>query len=290
MSSNIECYSVRQLSPFIGNIQIVQANYCRALSSDGIIWQIQASCETHQQAWGIFDDEYVPRRYVLYGSWDRKNGFSHLPLDPMLDVPDIRHVNDTLISTLKENLHRLPFQQRDNFECWMLDKHTSLPLALLASTINQQMIQHIQPGPWQAIPQQIKNESRALLSESDISTLEAGINKQSKQHCWYQRLNDGSGRLLSDHQHLINSDQFPELLINTELLAEPVRDIANQYIKWQSPRLLSLQFLQASTRHTLEQSAQHYAVDTHRRLSIYPEPLSQHILNKIKVELKIRGQ
>lgn len=290
MSSNIECYSVRQLSPFIGNIQIVQANYCRALSSDGLIWQIQASCETHQQAWGIFDDEYIPRRYVLYGSWDSQNGFSHLPLDPMLDVPGIKHVNDTLISALQENQHRLPFQQRDIFECWMLDKETSLPLALLASTINQQMIQHIQPGSWQAIPQQLKNESRALLSASDISLLESGINSQSKQYSWYQRLDDGSGRLLSDSQNLIDANNFPELLLNTQLLAESIRDIANQYLKWQSPRLLSLQFLQPSTRRKLEQSAQHYAIDTHRRMSIYPQPLSQHILNKIMVELKIRGQ
>lgn len=290
MCSTIECYSVRQLSPFVGNIQVVEADYCRALSADGRQWQIQASCETHQQLWKITDDAYLPRRYVLYGSWNKQHGLSSLPLDPMLDVPDLQHINNTLIKTLQNSEISLPFAQRDNYECWLIQQHTSLPLALVASVINQHMIPHIQDKPWQAMPQQEKLDSLPeQLTSSDIAQLESSINQQARQFLWFKRLDDGSGISIADASIILSADNFPELLINVALLPESIQTIATHFINWQSPRLLSLQWLCKSTRQQLEQAAQHYAVQTSKRLSIYPQPLNDKIHNKIMVELKIRG-
>lgn len=289
MSSNIQCYSVRQLSPFVGNIQIVQADYCRALSSDGYQWQIQASCETHQQVWNISADEYIPRRYVLYGSWDIDSGLSSLPLDPMLDVPSLEHIENTLLKTLQHSNKNLPFDQVDHYECWLIDQLTSLPLAMLNSVTHDFMIQHTQSKLWQAVPQQQSLCSLPdSLTEANIQDLEKSINQQADKFIWFKRLENRSGSSITGDELYLPENAFPELLINETLLSEPVRSIAKNFINWQSPRLLGLHFLSPASRSRLEQAAQHYARDTSKRLNIYPYILSDKVLNKILVEMKLR--
>ena len=294
MPSDIQCYSVRQLSPFVGNIQVVQADYCRALSSDGIQWQIQASCETHQQEWNISNDEYIPRRYVLYGSWNKHSGISTLPLDPMLDVPSLEHIENTLIKSLLDSNVELPFDQVDNYECWLTLQPDAQPLALLNSVTHEYMIPHELPKRWQAIPQQQSLSSLPdTLTENDIFHLENYINQHGTQHVWFKRISNRSGvgvRVsVTDPYITLPATDFPELLINESLLPESFRSIAHELISWQSPRLLGLHFLSSCSRSRLEQAAQHYALETSKRLSIYPCSLSDKILNKILVEMKIRG-
>lgn len=289
MTPRIECYSVRQLSPFVGSIQIIQTEYCRALSSDGIQWQIQASCNTNHQEWELSSDNYIPRRYVLFGSWNNANGFSGLPLDPMLDVPPLDHIKNTLIKTLQDPQLTLPFEPEDNYECWLIDRKSSLPLAIVHSATHDYMIPHIQQKPWQAIPQQQLQPLPDCLPASGIQTLETTINTQSCQHLWFKRDLSGTGHSLSSTPCTVTAEYFPELLFNIDLLPSSLHDIAQHYINWQSPRLLGLYFLSSPCRQRLENSAQYYALETGKRLAIYPQPLSKHILTKIQVELKIRG-
>jgi len=290
MTSTIDCFSVRQLSPFVGNIQIVQADYCRAMSSDGIHWQIQASCETHQQVWNISEDEYIPRRYVLYGSWDQNNGFSSLPLDPMLDVPSLTHIENTLINTLQHKTIKLPFPHRDRYECWLIDTLTGKPLAITNSATHEYMIPHMPNKPWQAIPQQQSFGSLAgKLTAEDVHDLESCINQSTSISEWFYRHDDNSGSSLSDKTRTLSGNNFPELLINQALLPDTLQSAVTNYIHWQSPRLLSLHSLSSKTRHQLELAAQSYALETSKRLNIYPVQLDPGIYNKIMVELKIRG-
>lgn len=289
MSLNAKYYSVRQLSPFVGYIQIVDVDYCRALSSDGSNWQIQASCETHQQIWGISVNEYIPRRYVLYGSWSKSQGISTLPLDPMLDVPSLEHINNQLIHQL-ENMPALPFKPADHLECWLIDVTTKTPLALLASATSEVMIPHVRLQFWQAIPQQdAKRPFPDNLSLVDIQQLENYINTHTNETVWFNRNTQKNAQLPTGPNDLPADFQFPELIFNISLLPEHLQKIAAEFIRWQSPRLLSLRSLSPATRQQLEQQAQHYAIETHKRMSVYPQALNPKIHNKIMVELKLRG-
>lgn len=292
MSYAARYYSVRQLSPFVGNIQIIEVDYCRALSSDGQQWQIQASCETHQQIWQIAEQAYVPRRYVLYGSWSKSLGFSSLPLDPMLDVPDQQTIQQGLISAL-ENQPALPFPPLDDYECWLIDQASAQPLALLASVTDTQMIPHLQLGRWQAMPQQTGNNPLpAELSSQAVNELEQQINRQGQHRQWFKRLPDTSGQPLDEQYqpaHNSGAVPLPPLLFDSLLLPASLRDTADALIRWQSPRLLSLHHLDPALRQRLEQYCQHFAVETRQRLHTYPVPLSEKVFNKIQVELKIRG-
>jgi hypothetical protein len=292
MSSAARYYSVRQLSPFVGNIQIIEADYCRALSSDGQQWQIQVSCETHQQIWQIAEQAYVPRRYVLYGSWSQQLGFSSLPLDPMLDVPDLQHIQHGLINAL-ENQPALPFPPLDDYECWLIDQASDQPLALLASVTDTQMIPHLQLGRWQAMPQQTGNNPLPDdLKLESVSTLEQQINQQGRHTQWFRRRPDGNGQALDKQYHSAQhstATPLPPLLFDASLLPASLHHTAEALIRWQSPRLLSLHHLDPTLRQQLEQFSQHFAVETRQRLHTYPVPLSEKVFNKIQVELKIRG-
>ena len=289
MGQTLSYYSIRQLSPFVGTIQIVEGDYCRALSSDGQHWQIQASCETHQQKWAINDERYTPRRYVLYGSWHKDTGLSTLPLDPMLDVPDPASVKESLIKKLKHCEAKLPFPQLDHYECWLLDSDRQQPLALLASATHEVMIPHVQRNNWLAIPQQ----EQAQLSNHSLKTsaaeIENYINQHNSGHCWIKNKPQQTPRPIDSACELTLNTPLPELLVNSELLPDSLSKAYEELIDWQSPRLLSLHNLSDATRQQLEQLAQHHAQETFRRSGIYPQPLQQSVLNKISVELKIRG-
>jgi len=289
MAPRIECYSVRQFSPFVGSIQIVQTEYCRALSSDGKQWQIQASCNTNHEEWELSAENYIPRRYVLFGSWSMDLGFSGLPLDPMLDVPSLDHIKNTLIKTLQDPGLVLPFEPKDIFECWLMDRESSLPLAIVHSATHDYMIPHIQHKPWQATPQQQLQALPDSLPASAIHKLETAMNAQSDHYKWFKRTPSGDGYTLDTPSCKVDAEHFPELLFNTELLPLSLGDIALDYINWLSPRLLGLHFLSSANRQKLEKSAQYYALETSKRLAIYPQALNQQILTKIQVELKIRG-
>lgn len=251
--------------------------------------QIQASCETHQQMWQIAEQAYVPRRYVLYGSWSKSLGFSSLPLDPMLDVPDLQSVQQGLINAL-ENRPALPFPAQDDYECWLMDQASGQPLALLASVTDPQMIPHLQLSRWQAMPQQTgSNPLPTDLSAEALSSLERQINLQGEHTQWFRRLADGTGQPLEPADKHSNTLPLPPLLFDASLLPAAQRDTAEALIRWQSPRLLSLHHLEPSLRQQLEQYCQHYALETRQRLHTYPVPLSEKVFNKIQVELKIRG-
>lgn len=288
MSAGLACYSVRQLSPFIGNIQIIEADYCRALSSDGQAWQIQASCETHQQVWNISNDEYVPRRYVLYGSWSRQQGFSSLPLDPMLDVPALSHVKHQLIDHMEHCCQRLPFVPRDHYEYWLIDEQSQRPLALTASTTEQRIIPHIRPARWQGLSRQDESAIAAMSLER-LGSLEQQVNLQGRSGQWFQRHHDGRIEALDSSLGNYAQQDFPPYLVEPDLLPADHQATCRQLIDWQSPRLLTLPWIDTSSRQQLAELARHHALETRRRWALYPVPLAQDIINKIQVELKIRG-
>lgn len=294
-----ETYSARQLSPFTGNVQIIKMPFARALSLDGKIWQIQTICESHQQQWNINTD--IQRRFIIYGSWDIHNQLSRLPIDPSLDVPDESIIMRYLITEIKNNLDNLPFKPRDFYECWLLTREADLPVTLLASCTDENLIS--------LLPQIMRWRSRSgteteftgiptIYPDNPFIMLEDKIHERTStplRSQWFLRNADRSGSGLHGQQlkadlqgRLLASSDFPELLLNTNWDDTNLSQLTNDYIHWQAPRLLTLHHLSSTTRSMLESLAQHQPIEVFRYYKNYPDIINQELINKILVEAKLR--
>lgn len=293
-------YSIRQLSPFKGCIHIVSLPYARAVTNDGINWQIQVSCEVHQQQWNIHNDPAIQRRYIFYGFWTETAGLSSIPLDPTLDVPDESYVEELLIDAIQQALPELPFAPADLYELWALDKKTHLPIALLRSATSPHQLDQIDFSRWRASDQAGHDfhPQRVSCNTDPVLTLQDVINDETccpPTAQWFLRENNGSGQGLQGqnldtelmHRHLTRL-QFPELLIR-ENWSEPfTRMLVEDYHHWLSPSLLTLNHISETTRQRLEDAAVNRALDVSRRYKLYPAITRSKWLNRILVETKLR--
>ena len=298
--STTEAYSIRQLSPFRGTVQILSSEFARAVSADGLQWQIQVSCEVKQQQWGIMNSPEVQRRYVLYGMWSPQRDLSSLPLDPMLDVPDDRMIEASLLTPLRELANTIPFTAGDPYELWLLHGKTHSPIALIASARNDFTLGQITASRWRASSsrQQQFHPPRAVCTSDPVLMVESLINN----HCssplmaqWFYREADRSGRGLGG-PHLpetlidrrLPMEAFPELLIAEDWPDDNARLLAEDYHHWLSPQLLLLPHLSEATRQRLELAAQQHALAVSRLHHLYPAIADQKIMNRILVEARLR--
>ena len=281
-------------------IQVVKTDYARAISTDGINWQIHASCETHQQQWGIHDQPDTQRRYILYGMWTQKNWLYTVPLDPMLDVPDDTIIRQKLIPLLEQHLGDIPFPQQDNYELWLLHAQDKLPVALLSSAIDAHTLHNIHASRWRA---QSTSGATFTVRQAQCSTdpllkIEQLINNSSTSPItgqWFKREKDGSGSGilgLNIDDQLINrtvaAENFPQLLLRSSWPDANMQLLIDEYHQWLAPRLLCLHHIDNTTRELLELAASQQALETSRLHSLYPKIINQKVMNKIMVEARLR--
>lgn len=298
--SSPQLYSARQLSPFIGLVYVVNISLARAISSDGIFWQIHVSCETQQHRMGL-NEAGIARRYVLWGVWSKQSGLKAMPLDPMLDVPNDSVIEQDLIPALESSLQHLPFAQRDHHELWILDSLENLPVALIATRTDASNLDQIKPGHWRASTHSKRDfkPARAITATEPLLKLEQLISDNTCcpiRSQWFLRdaNGDGAGICAQNldenlHQRWLKKENFPELLIREDWPNEQTKLLAEDYHNWLSPQLLTLQGLTASTRARLELAAQSYAVETGRLLHLYPDIIDQKVINRIQVEARLRS-
>ncbi len=293
-------YSIRQLSPYRGTVQILSSAYARAVSADGVQWQIQVSCEVKQQQWGIMNSPKVQRRYVLYGMWNQQRDLSCLPLDPMLDVPDDKLIETSLLIPLRDRVKAIPFPATDQYELWLLHGRTHLPIALIASATSEHTLDQIRASRWRASSsrQQQFQPMRALCSSDPILKIESLISEHGSSPLtaqWFYREADRSGLGLGGTQvaetltgRKLSAEAFPELLIAEDWPDDNDRLLAEDYHHWLSAQLLLLPHLRHATRKRLELAAQQHALTVSQLHHLYPAIADQKILNRILVEARLR--
>ena len=298
--SALQLYSLRQLSPFQGLVHIASLPQVRAISNDGVFWQIQVSVENQQHKMGL-QQPGLPRRFVLWGVWSKQFGLKSMPLDPMLDVPNDELVEQQLVPALAFSLQQLPFAPRDHYELWILDNQDNSPVALLATRTDAYSIEQIKTLHWKAST----NSQRNFISARSHTTVEPLLKLErliADHTCcpirsqWFLRDTNGDGTGMTGQnldKHLIDrilkKNQFPELLIRESWPHDDDRLLAEDYQNWLAPRLLTLHHLLPATRARLELAAQAYATETAQLLHLYPEIIDQKIINRILVEARLRA-
>lgn len=285
------CYSLRRLSPYLGTVQIVEMTGARAMSPDGLTWQVQIS----NRVAGVGGRT----RFSTHGIW-RADGSGDLTgkdgTQPYIDV--------------LQNLPRLPFPLADQMELWLLDAYDGLPLALLKSGFPQ-----AKPGRridvhWQAAaPGDTSFVSASLavqqaagtvpgngLPHSEILTRfvmdAAGPSPRAQ---WFRREEDGSGTGQgglgvegASASRRLPADAFPELLVRERWRDDAAADLVRDYHAHLSPSLLTHSRLRRETRQWLEHDACRRAAELYRLRHVLPEVINPEMLKVAMVEALIR--
>lgn len=278
----IKTYSQRLLPPYYGLAQIAESARARAITVDGLIWEIQflhlGNNGLTQSNNGSKQSNLRYRRAVTISDSEIRQ--KNIGLDEEQTVDErILELTDFLSDVT------LPFHSADHFEYWLLDEKNQSPLALIFSAKDSEQMNAYPSRPeWTALPAavmpiEMTEEEKSYSSAPVNYRLErlvaerAGINPKAK---WFTRN--------------LNEDQtFPTFMLTEDWQEEESINLCQRYLTRQSPRLLMLHGLSHELRAQLEINARTYALEVARFYPLYPEIIDQTLMNAILVEAKLRG-
>lgn len=293
-------FSIRRLNPFNGLLQVYQQESARALSGNGLVWEIQVLSNAPQGLWA--NTPLGESQYFSFGLWSESSGLKQVPANPLFDIRTMIKASDALIEGLQLTLRQLPFPMADSYEHWLLDEQSGQPLALVESCRAESEIKLNGVTPkWIAASMGDFSFFSSHLQQRGIpnhdgynprvhsSILEAEVRERAgydAQSVWFYR--DAEAGLLPYAANAQRDFRFPELPLaeigydaeNTPLIAD--------YIAWKAPQFLMLPDLSSDTRVRLEQLAVDQAEQIDRYWRLYPQIHNKDLLKRARVEARIR--
>ncbi len=301
------CYAVRRLNPFRGVTQVVQLPASRALSIDGVRWELQVRAVRPDDMWGAASRGPATHQYLRFGVWSLGLGLQQVPANPLLNIDDMQAKAEQLLSTLEEKIGELPFPLADRHEFWLLDGRQRLPLALLASGLRQP--EHPLSLAWQAAgcedpgfshggqeaaPSPVPSAKPRRPGAWDALTRQVRAAAGEPVGQWFERDEDGygwGGETTLDPGlggRRLGPVQFPELLLRRGWESPRAAERVTGYLAQCSPALLTLPTLSANTRNWLEGEARRHATGVARFWRLYPPEVDRALIDAARVETRIR--
>jgi hypothetical protein len=243
-------YALRRVNPYRGVVHYVDIGEATAHTFDGVTWHLRA------------DDGYGWVRPV--GVWEEDVG---LKLGQPGGLEDI-------IAAL-ETRPTLPFPIFDTFECWLLDRESGLPLALLATRRGGIEGLEKTDSEWFPFVQTYTGFHSPTLAQRDSVTRDAGdahrdflariVNQAARPHAmtqWFQRGQDGIGHGMAGlrlpyewRAREVAAMYFPELLVRDDWNSRLEQSVISDYHQWLAPLLLLWPRLSEARRARMELQA-----------------------------------
>jgi hypothetical protein len=277
----IQAYSKRLLSPFTGQVQVVDNGQARALTLDGNNWELQyrvsigrGPVADQQQA--VKKDNFVRAAII------RPSGIERMTLPHYLDIHAVEEQVRELAAYLEEV--SIPLPPADMHEFWLLDEADNQPLALIFSCLHaEEMPSFPQHLEWTATPAAIMEVARMPEEEKHYVPpvnyrLEHLVNERAGRHPRARWIRRREGQ----------SEIFPSCLVREDWENEEDRRLCQRYIERQAPRLLMLHGLKHEDRLRLEGYARQNALEVERFFPLYPAVADDKLMSAICVEARLR--
>lgn len=299
---DVEYFSVRRLSPFQGIMHITQTPQTRALSIDGINWQLQIRHSMPRPQRGSLDSIGLTERYLRYGVWTKRDGLSQLSIPPIKSIDVVQQEVSVILAALAHISSNTRFPLADLIELWLLDAKHRLPLALLASALSREKRGTIRTVEWIGFSAHDKKStppgSAESLSEQLRVPVEKLVNSTSgarAQAQWFERTASGAGiglegvRLDNDlGTRRLSAHQFPQLPLREDWSEQAHIKMVHDFHAWQAPTLLTLPNLSNKARYELEYFASKRPLILLSLHRLYPEVIQKELIAKALVEARIR--
>lgn len=279
----IRAYSKRLLSPFTGQVQVVETASARALTLGNSRWEIQYRIpavpdEVHGQ---YTDGRAVRTRYCRVAVVSDA-GVERIPPPLGLDAMQIEAGIEELAAAIAGI--ELPLPAADHYEFWLLDEQDETPLALIFSCIeaDEMPLYPFRPE-WTALS--------ASMMEIDRTPEELTHYVPPVNYRVQQLVNERAGRhpRASWIRRRDGLDtEFPPLLLNERWEDEASAALCDRYIRRQAPRLLMLQGLSRETRGRLELAARGQVMEVERFYPLYPEVIDAELMADIRVQARLQ--
>jgi hypothetical protein len=294
-------FSLRRLNPFNGVLQVFHGAKARALSSTGMVWEIQVLSDTPQGLWANMP--WSGQEFYTFGLWTPYEGLSQVPVNPLFNIRDMIESSQTLIAALTPVIAELPFPPADHYEQWLLDERHLKPIALLASCRNDAEMETYDCAKWTAAERgdfsfisprllergQPHNDGyNPRVHASILEALVRGRGGPQHRRAWFRHHQESYTPCdpLADR---IDTAGFPELPLSEEWEDEEDRRLVADYIAWRAPQMLQLHGLSPPTRERLERMAAAQGEAVERLWRLYPEIHNKDLLNSARVEARIRS-
>lgn len=289
-------YAVRRLNPFLGVLQVIESDQGRALSTDGINWEIQLYGEP-AVGWGSLA---ATKQTYLYrfGVWSEREGLARFPSPPNVDRDLVGAAAQVLVDAALGAQAAVPFPLRDRYERWLLDASPDQqPIALLEAVNGAEPLAMGRPPRWSCA-----GGDNGAMSPDHLRALEDQVRArggQAGRGQWFRREADGSGMALAACEVMpgqraeafggrwLRSEAFPELLLREDWEDPRDQERTDAYLGGLAPRLLMLP-LRGETRARLERAAASQALAVERFHRLYPEVMDGGLLVRLRVEARLR--
>ncbi|MGB5602590.1 MAG: hypothetical protein WBO14_09130, partial [Gammaproteobacteria bacterium] len=246
-------YAIRRVNPFRGVMQVIEAEEGRALSCNGVVWEILV-CARQSNARERPGRDNQRKIFYRFGMWSMDDGLLKRASSPAEDQDyfDLATKCEALVENVRAHHHRLPFRLEDNRELWLFDSDNQSPLVLLASLRPGASLPTPEPVGWSCCTGANGSPSQRRFPQThDLETQvkqRAGFNMN--KYC-IKRSAGGDG-VVETTGEAISANQFPVLLLQQDWANDEEQRRACDYIKWISPSLLTLQHLDRGTRTRIE--------------------------------------
>mgnify|MGYP001813741748 CR=1 FL=1 len=288
LTEGVHAYAIRRVNPFLGVLQIIETDGGRAVSANGVVWDIEVLAQRVGGAWGSLNSNNRDRAYYRYGLWSLADGLVSRPLAPHLDSDPLTRKCHELIHAIRDRVEQLPFELQDRRELWLFDAKDTQPLALLATAAPDTRPPSPEPRYWSAcigangVPSQRRFPATREL-EAQVKQ-RAGFNIHKH---WVTRLDDGSGVIESADKQL-TAHEFPAYLLSERWSDAEQAERVSDYIAWISPSLLTLQNLAPQQRQRLERSLNVQAVSVEHHWHLYPDIIDGKAVKAARVQCRLQ--
>jgi hypothetical protein len=286
-SGDIRAYAIRRVNPFLGVLQVIETEGGRAVSSNGVVWEIELRTE-RSGMWGSLNQHVKEAVYYRFGLWSAEEGLVNRPLAPHLDRDPLTIQCDILIKCIEERLQYMPFRLIDNRELWLFDRDQQQPLALLASQKHGDKPLSPEPKYWKSclgangVASQYRYPQATQLEKLVERSASTNIFKY-----WVNREADGSATL-EHNGAVIKGNDLPCFLLSETWSNDEASSLVNDYIAWIAPSLLSLQHLGEAERDRLEGHLNVQAVSIEHHWHLYPDVVDEKKLKAARVQCRLQ--
>lgn len=289
----IECYAQRLLNPFRGVVHTIRFESAEAVTTDGIEWDIYVANDALLDGLGRAGKR-AQISDIRYGHWSAEKSLKRGPLFPSDDFRRLEDMGAVVYEHLLRVHREAPFQFRDPFELWLLDRNDQ-PLALLHSVRADSETDTQPPLDWRAgmaAQEGFRSAAIADLNEPAAAYLTRHVNGLSNGVAqWFRRADDGAGLGLHTRKggdalrgRVLETEAFPPLFIATAGMDAAHTRLVNDYHAWQAPWMLLLPQLDRATRSALETCACQQAELVEKHCRLYPEVIDRATLQAARVE------